>query len=46
MLFACRMGDSSEATESTRVASVVDPAESIVSEVIRGEDSVRSPACD
>lgn len=47
IVFACRMDASStEATESTRVASVVDPTESIVSEAIRGEDSVKSPACD
>jgi hypothetical protein len=32
--------------ESTRVSSVVDAAELIVSEAMRGEDSVRSPACD
>lgn len=47
MVFACRMGASSaDVMESTRVASVVDPSESIVSDAIRGEDSVRRPACD
>ena len=38
-----------EVSESTRVASVAvveESTESIVSEVIRGEDSVRSPACE
>jgi hypothetical protein len=47
MVLACRMGASSaEVMESTRVASVVDPTESIVSEAIKGDDSVRSPACE
>jgi hypothetical protein len=32
--------------ESTRVASVADPTESIVSDAMRGEESVKSPACD
>lgn len=34
------------ATASTGATSVVEPTESIVSDAIRGEDSVRSPACD
>ena len=47
MVFACRMGASSvDVRDSTRVASVVDSTESIVSEAIRGDDSVKSPACD
>jgi hypothetical protein len=47
MVFACRReASSAEAIESTGVSSVVDPTESMVSEVIRGEDSVRSPAWD
>jgi hypothetical protein len=35
-----------DATESTSVASVAEPTESIVSDTIRGEESVKSPACD
>jgi hypothetical protein len=47
IVFACRTGASSaDAMESPRVSSVVDAAESIVSEAMRGEESVRSPACD
>jgi hypothetical protein len=47
MVFECRIGASSaEVTESLRVASVMDPTESIVSEAIKGDDSVKSPACD
>ena len=47
IVFAWRMDASSaEATESTRVASVVGPTESIVSEAMSGEDSVKRPACD
>lgn len=50
MVSAC-LGETSSAdvSESTRVASVVVAAESMestVSEVIKGEESVRSPACD
>lgn len=46
MVFACRTGVCLEAMESTRVASVEGSTESIVSDVIRGDDSVRSPAWD
>lgn len=47
MVFACRIeASSAEATESRGVASVVGPTESSVSEAMRGEDSVKSPACD
>jgi hypothetical protein len=46
MVFACRTGLCSEAMELTRVASAEDSTESIVSDVIRGDDSVRSPAWD
>jgi hypothetical protein len=47
IVFACRTAPSSaDVTESTRVASVAEPTESIVSEAIKGEDRVKSPACD
>jgi len=47
MVCACRSEASSAGVaESTRVASVVEPTESMVSEAMSGEDSVRSPACD
>jgi hypothetical protein len=47
IVLACRMGASSaDAMKSAEVSCVVEPTESMVSEVIRGEDSVRSPACD
>jgi hypothetical protein len=46
MVFACRIGCSSvEAAEVTRVA-LVEFVESSVSEAIRGEESVKRPACD
>jgi hypothetical protein len=41
-----RCASSVAATESTGATSVADPSESIVSDAIRGEDSVRRPACD
>jgi hypothetical protein len=47
MVCACRVeASSADVAESTRVASAVDPRESTVSEVMRGEDSVKSPACE
>jgi hypothetical protein len=46
MVFAWRIVWSSvEVAEFTRVASV-ESVESMVSEAIRGEDSVKRPACD
>lgn len=45
-VFACRMvGSSAEVTESARLAWA-ESTESSVSEAMRGEDSVRRPACD
>jgi hypothetical protein len=47
IVFACRADASSaEVTESVRVPSVVEAVEVMVSEAIRGEDSVWSPECD
>jgi hypothetical protein len=47
IVLACRMDPSSaEVTDSAKGPSAADPMESIVSEAIRGEDSVKSPAWD
>lgn len=45
MVFVCCKGGPSECTESARL-TFAESTESIVSDVIRGEDNVSSPACE